>query len=110
MPKDVPYRKGGGGSPSATLSPLREVTQHKRIEEMRPEEVISYIQGLQARLAGVSRRTQNYLARRAHSGRQTPTDEVMQGDLLLYEEVSTLLGELLTQFCTDHGLPPFPLP
>ncbi len=82
-------------SPSHSVSsPHPTLVYHKPFEVMTPDEALVWLRGVKERLERKMQRERAYLDRRAARGIRTPTDEAYEADLVLEQEMLTLLEHL----------------
>ncbi len=87
-------------SRTSTASPTSQpsLVYHKPLDKMTPDEARVWLRGVRERLTRKMQRERAYLNRRAARGRATPTDEAYEADLILEQELLTLVENLLQGF------------
>lgn len=82
-----------------------QLASHKRLSELSPTEMITWLESLRTRLEQKQQRERDYLDRRAARGTHTSTDDAYQADQGLETELLTLLDELLHN-AREQGIGP----
>jgi len=91
------------GSNSHDTPRYPELVYHKSLDAMTPEEAQIWLRGVRERLTRKMQRERAYLDRRAARGRATPTDGAYEADLILEQELLTLVENLLQGFAEQGG-------
>lgn len=82
-------------------APQPSLVYHKPLDKMTPDEATVWLRGVHERLTRKMQRERSYLAHRAARGTHTPTDDAYEADLVLEQELLSLLENLLQGFA-DH--------
>lgn len=91
-------------SRTSTASPTSQpsLVYHKPLDKMTPDEARVWLQGVHERLTRKMQRERSYLDYRASRGRHTPTDEAYEADLVLEQELLSLIENLLQGFADNE--------
>ncbi len=88
-------------SPTST-APQPSLVYHKPLDKMTPDEAKIWLQGVHERLIRKMQRERSYLDHRAARGTHTPTDEAYEADLVLEQELLSLIENLLQGFADNE--------
>lgn len=94
-------RSTSGSSPTYT-APQPSLVYHKPLDKMTSDEARVWLRGVHERLTRKMHRERSYLDYRASRGRHTPTDEAYEADLVLEQELLSLIENLLQGFADNE--------
>lgn len=80
-----------------------QLVYHTSLDAMTPEEIQGWLRSVQERLQRKMKRERAYLDRRASKKRHTPTDDAYEDDLILEQELLSMVENLLDGFAQQGG-------